>query len=449
MRWGRVGNKGQTSTTQCGADLNKAKDIFEKKFLDKTKNYWSEKDSFEKYTGKYDLVEKDYEETSSSNDANDLKKDTPNTPTLPKKEIPESKLDKKIQDLIQLICNVSEMENVLKEMSYDAKKAPLGKLSKSQIKLGYAALKQIEDLIGAGKQNSGQAIIAANNDFYTRIPHNFGMKPPPILRTRQVIQEKMRLLELLEDIEVAVKALNQKSEIDNPVDRHYDQLECRLNVLDHSDKMFKVIEDYVTRTHAPTHNNFKLKLLDVFEAGKESEAKSFKDVGNRMLLWHGSRLTNWAGILSQGLRIAPPEAPVTGYMFGKGCYFADCSSKSANYCYATSGKNEALLSLSEVSLGVCNELKQADNDANKLPKGTASTKGLGRSSPDKSQWVTLDDGCVVPCGQMKSSVSKDVANSCALLYNEYIVYDVAQIKLKYLVKVKFDFDVYDDDDDDE
>ena len=34
----------------------------------------------------------------------------------------------------------------------------------------------------------------------------------------------------------------------------------------------------------------------------------------RMLLWHGSRLTNWVGILSQGLRVAPPEAPVTGYM---------------------------------------------------------------------------------------------------------------------------------------
>ena len=29
------------------------------------------------------------------------------------------------------------------------------------------------------------------------------------------------------------------------------------------------------------------------------------------------RLTNWSGILGQGLRIAPPEAPVTGYMFGK------------------------------------------------------------------------------------------------------------------------------------
>ncbi|RLN93767.1 hypothetical protein BBJ28_00013750, partial [Nothophytophthora sp. Chile5] len=36
------------------------------------------------------------------------------------------------------------------------------------------------------------------------------------------------------------------------------------------------------------------------------------------LLWHGSRLSNFVGILSQGLRIAPPEAPKNGYYFGKG-----------------------------------------------------------------------------------------------------------------------------------
>ncbi len=40
----------------------------------------------------------------------------------------------------------------------------------------------------------------------------------------------------------------------------------------------------------------------------------FVVVDARMLLWHGSRLSNWVGILSQGLRVAPPEAPVTGYM---------------------------------------------------------------------------------------------------------------------------------------
>ncbi|VDP07623.1 unnamed protein product, partial [Schistosoma curassoni] len=66
-----------------------------------------------------------------------------------------------------------------------------------------------------------------------------------------------------------------------------------------------------------------------------------------MLLWHGSRLTNWVGILGRGLQIAPPEAPSSGYMFGKGVYFADCSSKSANYVYPTQANNVGLMIVCE------------------------------------------------------------------------------------------------------
>ena len=50
-------------------------------------------------------------------------------------------------------------------------------------------------------------------------------------------------------------------------------------------------------------------------------------------------------------RIAPPEAPVTGYMFGKGVYFADMVSKSANYCSTSRSDNEGLMLLCEVALG--------------------------------------------------------------------------------------------------
>ena len=59
---------------------------------------------------------------------------------------------------------------------------------------------------------------------------------------------------------------------------------------------------------------YDLKLLDAFSVTKSSEEARFLDHGNRMLLWHGSRLTNWAGIFGAGLKIAPPEAPCTGYM---------------------------------------------------------------------------------------------------------------------------------------
>ena len=52
--------------------------------------------------------------------------------------------------------------------------------------------------------------------------------------------------------------------------------------------------------------------------GEEERFEPFAHDPNRQLLWHGSLLSNFVGILSQGLRIAPPEAPVTGYMFDKG-----------------------------------------------------------------------------------------------------------------------------------
>lgn len=70
-------------------------------------------------------------------------------------------------------------------------------------------------------------------------------------------------------------------------------------------------------------------------------------IGNDMLLWHGSRMSNFVGILSQGLRIAPPEAPVSGYLFGKGIYLADMSEKSINYC-RSHGSDTALILLIEV-----------------------------------------------------------------------------------------------------
>ena len=81
--------------------------------------------------------------------------------------------------------------------------------------------------------------------------------------------------------------------------------------------------------------------------------------------------------LIKGLRIAPPEAPVTGYMFGKGIYFADMVSKSANYCNTSRSNNTGILMLCDVALGSMYERKAADY-IEKLPKGKHSTKGLGK-----------------------------------------------------------------------
>lgn len=43
----------------------------------------------------------------------------------------ESQLDLRVQELIKLICNVQAMEEMMVEMKYDTKKAPLGRASDS------------------------------------------------------------------------------------------------------------------------------------------------------------------------------------------------------------------------------------------------------------------------------------------------------------------------------
>lgn len=61
-------------------------------------------------------------------------------------------------------------------------------------------------------------------------------------------------------------------------------------------------------------------MFQVFKVNRHGENErytKYKDLHNKKLLWHGSRLTNFVGIISQGLRIAPPEAPVVSNLFSR------------------------------------------------------------------------------------------------------------------------------------
>ncbi|XP_057290978.1 poly [ADP-ribose] polymerase 2-like isoform X2 [Hydractinia symbiolongicarpus] len=408
LRWGRVGMRGQTNLITCGNDCEEAKEIFFKKFYDKTKNEFADRKKFKKVQGKYDLLAMDYGNT---------KTDTVDGAGKPKKEkkVPESKLEKKLQALVELLCDVKEMEEAVLEMKYDSKKAPLGKLTKAQIKAGYKALQLIDRCIT--NQKTGDELIKACDAFYTRVPHCFGMQRPPIIRTRKDLKLKIELLETLGDIEIAMKVINDESnKMLNPIDQHYLALRCKLEALSHDTTEFDVVKRYTQNTHAKTHSQYTMEVVDVFEVIESPHNENFKDVGNTMLLWHGSRLTNWVGILSQGLRIAPPEAPVTGYMFGKGIYFADMSSKSANYCYPTRTKNTGFVLLCEVSLGKTNDLLSADFNADNLPPGCHSTKGLGKIAPDEKENITLPNGVVVPLGK-QSDTGVINPNGYTLNYN--------------------------------
>lgn len=155
------------------------------------------------------------------------------------------------------------------------------------------------------------------------------------------LKKELDLVDALGDMEVASKLIASSTPKDaagnpvNPLDAHFRSLALTtMEPVARGNKEFGVLQAYVRDTHGFTHQ-MKVELRHAFRVERESETAAWNDSGfdklndgERLLLWHGSRTTNFAGILNQGLRIAPPEAPVTGYMFGKGVYFADMMSKA-------------------------------------------------------------------------------------------------------------------------
>jgi len=95
----------------------------------------------------------------------------------------------------------------------------------------------------------------------------------------------------------------------NPVDLNYESLNSKITSIKKGSADYKLIEKFIADA------SDQYKLVDCFSIERDGEDKRFnpKKFGNKKLLWHGSRFSNYAGIIRQGLRIAPPEAPHTGY----------------------------------------------------------------------------------------------------------------------------------------
>ena len=166
------------------------------------------------------------------------------------------------------------------------------------------------------------------------------------------------MLQSLLDLESSYSLLrklkeNNPTSSDDMIKYYYDKLKCQMKSLNKESEEYAQIIDYVKDSHRPAHTGFKLNVEEIIEIDREGEEENFnqQNLHNRTLLWHGSRTSNFAGILSKGLKIAPKEALPSGYMFGKGIYFAEVVSKSANYCVVSKADPYGYLLLCDVALG--------------------------------------------------------------------------------------------------
>ncbi|KAK8138608.1 Poly polymerase [Apiospora sp. TS-2023a] len=457
-RWGRVGEGGQHAVLGDGT-LDEALKQFNKKFKDKSGLAWTDRGEKPK-PRKYTFIERSYAPDSDDEETAPTKKD----PELELaageaiKEAPESKLHPAIQELMELIFNKEYFANTMSDLNYDVNKLPLGKLSKGTILRGFQALKDLSELLGdpASAQAShgmtfDDAKEALSNTFFTLIPHAFGRARPPVIQSDDMLKKEIELLESLSDMKDAsgiMKGDDKDAEKINLLDQQFQGLGMEeMTTLKRDSAEFRELANYLMATRGQTHNA-NYQISQIFRIERQGEKDRFEQSEfagpprDRRLLWHGSRCTNFGGILSQGLRIAPPEAPVSGYMFGKGVYLADMSSKSANYCCAGISNGHALLLLCEAELGdpmhvLTDSSYSAGEDAK--AKGMFSTWGQGMTGP--SQWKDAQcvhpslEGVKMPDTSAAKPGPTNVPNAY-LMYNEYITYDIAQIRLRYLFRIR-------------
>jgi len=151
---------------------------------------------------------------------------------------------------------------------------------------------------------------------------------------------------------------------------------------------------------------------------KAPERKKFSDA-NVAMLFHGTRSVNCIGILRTGLKL-PKQltgVAITGALFGGGAYFADDWKKSDGYTsrvgtyWANGGGNVkgrgAFMFVSDVALG--------------NPECCRVARGYSRPPV----------GCHSVFGKARFT---DMGYGSKLQNNEWIVYDVSQINMRYLVE---------------
>jgi poly [ADP-ribose] polymerase 1 len=275
-----------------------------------------------------------------------------------------------------------------------------------------ATLSELEFLANNGSASKNVS-IGLSNKFFTLMPQNFGLEPPPILDSAEKISKLRKSLEFsMESFE-----------------KHRCFPNTNIEVLNRDTDEYRMIETYIENTSAQGYS------LNVFEAYKvnrlEEEARyePYKNFSNRTLLWHRLDVSNFKSILKNGIQI-PPETQKR--VSESGISFIDMVSKLATF-YTPSAANVKLIALCEVALGNISQNNHGDVTMS-LASGFDSVKACGKVQPNPDESVTTDDGVLVPLGKAVNA-AEDIQTASLLDYNEYIVYNEKQIKLKYLIKV--------------
>ena len=298
------------------------------------------------------------------------------------------------------------------QITADGFETPLGVLTAGQVNTGFDILGDIRKHIQRGHKNKVRDL---SGQFYTAIPHNIG-------RSRAAIEAAViNTIEKSDDIEETLQLMKDMLNVNgdsgtnlfatDEVDEKYAALKTDIQFVDPKDPKWAEIQKFINSSESK-HHYYSMKVKNVYQMARHGEHERFnpKELGNVKELFHGTRSPNVVGIMTRGLLMpnvaARHGARITGAMFGPGLYFADSSTKSANYC-GVYGRETGYMFIAGVALGKMKQYPTAQTQLRAPPRGYDSVMGV--SSVDRPEWGRL-------------------------MHNEFIIFDGAQQELRYIVE---------------
>ncbi|KAM4048542.1 protein mono-ADP-ribosyltransferase PARP4 isoform 3-T4 [Anomaloglossus baeobatrachus] len=289
---------------------------------------------------------------------------------------------------------------------------PVENISLNDLSKAEGILRQIRNALV--NKDRKEDISQMMQEFYQCIPHkerrqnNINMK---------FLTVKQDLCQVIRDmINVCETSLSRYTPTSTA---KYQALRCRIEHVDpHSEEFIQMKQNILDHNHS----NREFNILRLFRVGRMSEATNFKsDVGNVQSLLHASSPCNFVGILSRGLMM--PKIIVEEFggertdigNLGSGIYFSDSISTSVKYSPPSDITGSHLLVICDVALGKCTDVFHRNYTITEAPNGFDSVHGV----------------------KCKEGVKSDFTD------DEYVVYDVNQVQMRYVVQFSTDGDYVD------
>lgn len=343
---------------------------------------------------------------------------------------------------MKVLCSQEIYKYALMEMGYDSPDLPIGMVTYLHLKRCEEVLLEFIEKVKSLKE-TGPKADAVWTDFSQRWFTLMHSTRPFIFRDYQEIADHAAAaLEGVRDITLASHLIGDMSgsTIDDPLSETYNKLGCSISPLDKNSNDYDMIVKYLEKTYEPVKVGdieYGVSVENIF-AVEPSACPPYEDIvkmPQKMLLWCGSRSSNLLRHLHKGFLPAICSLPVPGYMFGKAIVCSDAAAEAARYGFTAVDRPEGFLCLAIASLGnEITELKNPPEDTTSLEEKKLGVKGLGKKKTDESEHFVWKDDIKVPCGRLVASEHQD----SPLEYNEYAIYDPKQVRISYLVGVKYE-----------